>query len=170
MLIKRKIRILINLLVVVSGLLLDFGAESFGVMHSASVAAVDIQTELKNCLRSSLRLKTPLARDESRARCLSTHARTIPIDQCMHIARGFEYSGFSEKAKNQCLFEFRTSGLTAKDCFRWSKQFAFAENSEGARWECFRRFDRRMTRKVCLNEAKSMIYPPNADRAALYCH
>lgn len=170
MLILKQNRILLNFIVVVSGLFFDLGVDSFAVMHSNSVSPGEAQSQLKSCLRSSLKPKTPLARDEARARCLNSHAGVLPLSQCMQLARGFEYSGFSEKAKNQCLFEFRPSRLTATECFRWSKQFAFAENSEGARWECFRRFEQRMPRKVCLDEAKSMIYPPHADRAALYCH
>ncbi len=157
-------------LVIVSVLFFDLWTESFAVMRLSSTSPGAMQSQLKSCLKSSLKPKMPLTRDEARFRCLSSYARNIPLDQCMQLARGFEYSGFSEKAKSQCLFEFRTSRLTANECFRWSKQFAFAENSEGARWECFRRFERRIPRKVCLNEAKSMIFPPNADRAAHYCH
>jgi hypothetical protein len=124
---------------------------------------------LNLCLTGALDLRSPLARDRARENCLRIHHKKLSITQCMALAKDFEYSNFTEEMKALCLFETSPRKIDAKSCFYWANQFEYAETSDNAKWECFQRFDRQMSRSVCLQEAQTMRLPTHAIRARLAC-
>lgn len=130
---------------------------------SVSAGAQGVST----CLQKASRLADPGSRDRAKLVCLKKNPE-MAFNSCLAAAKGFEYSGYAERAVSQCLFG-KNSQLKAGECVQAARSLTYGMNRDDLLWSCMDQIGLSLKGADCRSLAKSFVYPYNRNRAASYC-
>lgn len=156
----------------VLGILLFF-IPAFSAMKSSPRFIVNnepISEKLSLCLRLALKGENPNDRDQKKIKCIEDYKTLLSVETCAKLAQEMEYSTSEDQTKTYCLNDLpSTIKMNFAQCFQIAHSMEYIDNSEGEKWDCFRKFEGKITKNECLNAAQKMKFLSNRTRLKSFC-
>lgn len=129
-----------------------------------------ISEKLSLCLRLALRGENPNERDQKKIKCIENYKNLLSLETCAKLAQEMEYSTSEDETKAFCLNDLPSAvKMSFAQCFQVAHSMEYMDNSEEEKWDCFRKFEKHITKNECLNAAQKMKFLSSRQRLKSFC-